>query len=317
MSAKGGHEVSRAVEHGVDIYTLRAGEARARVAPAWGANLFCWSDGAAILEPVPLDEVARKPTSYGIPLLLPFPNRVAGGAFTFAGRRYEVDPPRHGFVRARPWAVQDCGASDDGGAWIRCAIDTADFPELAAQYPSTLRAVVSHRLRDRTLNLHVDATNTGDQVMPFGFGIHPYFRRPDRGTLEVPAARRWQLADSLPTGERVEVDPATDLREPRPVSDLQLDDIYTDLATGDDGRVRCVLADPDAGQRTVIEADGAMFPHSVIYRAPAPRSAICIEPYTCPTDAFNLATRGVEAHIIELAAAETIELDIWIRVESI
>jgi aldose 1-epimerase len=78
-----------------------------------------------------------------------------------------------------------------------------------------------------------------------------------------------------------------------------------------------VLADPDAGQRTVIEADGAMFPHSVIYTAPAPRSAICIEPYTCPTDAFNLATRGVEAHIIELAAAETIELDIWIRVESI
>jgi galactose mutarotase-like enzyme len=188
MSAKGGHEVSRAVEHGVDIYTLRAGEARARVAPAWGANLFCWSDGAAILEPVPLDEVARKPTSYGIPLLLPFPNRVAGGAFTFAGRRYEVDPPRHGFVRARPWAVQDCGASDDGGAWIRCAIDTADFPELAAQYPSTLRAVVSHRLRDRTLNLHVDATNTGDQVMPFGFGIHPYFRR--RGAGSSPTACR-------------------------------------------------------------------------------------------------------------------------------
>lgn len=308
------HEISRDHEHGVVIYTLRAGASRARLAPAWGANLFALEDGVAILEPMPLADVAKKPTSYGIPLLLPFPNRIGGGGFEYAGQRFEVDPPRHGFVRSRPWQVAGSGASDADGAWVTCEIDAADFPEILEQFPSPFRAAATYRLREHRLDLQVAVTNSGDQVMPFGFGIHPYFRRPERGTLAVPANRCWELDDSLPTGELVPVDAARDLRQPRDVSELDLDDIYTDLVSDDDGRVRCTLADSDAGVAVVVEADRALFPHSVVYTAPAPRAAICIEPYTCPTDAFNLAARGVPANLIELAAAETIELELTIRV---
>lgn len=310
-------DVTRDTEHGVELFTLREGDARARVAPAWGANLIAWRDRAEILEPVPLAEIAKKPTSYGIPLLLPFPNRIRDGRFDYGGVRYQVDPPRHGFARSRPWAVAETGASAGDGASITCAFDAADHPEVLAQFPSAFRAQITHRLRDRALALELSVENSGDKAMPFGFGIHPYFRRPARGTLTVPARRRWALADSLPTGETEQVGGAGDLREPRAVSELELDDIYTDLIAGPDGRARCVLADHDAGLGVVVEADAARFPHSVIYTAPAPRAAICIEPYTCPTDAFNLAARGVEAGVVDLAPGAAIDLEIVIRVEDL
>jgi aldose 1-epimerase len=304
-----------AAEHDVEIFTLRAGGGEARIAPAWGANLFSWTDGdVAILEPVPLADIAARPTSYGIPLLLPFPNRMSGGGFEYGGRRFEVDPPRHGFVRSRPWRMVDAGVTATT-AWISCEFDARHHSEVLAQFPSPFRVQLTVRLGDGALDLQVAVTNVGDQVMPFGFGIHPYFRRPANGTLVVPASRCWQLADSLPTGEQVEVDADTDLRAPRDLSELELDHIYTGLAAGADGRARCVLADLDTGLSVLVEADAALFPHSVIYTAPSPREAICIEPYTCPTDAFNLAARGVPANVIELAAAETIELDLGIRVE--
>ncbi|MCI0725063.1 MAG: hypothetical protein L0338_39775, partial [Acidobacteria bacterium] len=38
---------------------------------------------------------------------------------------------------------------------------------------------------------------------------------------------------------------------------------------------------------------------------PAPRQAICIEPYTCPTDGFNLHHRGVESNLLLLPSGET------------
>lgn len=315
MSERPGYDITCDAEHGVDIYTLREGDARARIAPVWGANLFAWHDREAVLEPIALADIAAKPTSYGIPLLLPFPNRVRDGRFDYGGRQFEVDPPRHGFVRSRPWTVAGTGASAEDGAWIRCEFDAADHSDVLAQFPLPFRARVTHRLRGRGVSLELEVTNTGDQAMPVGFGIHPYFRRPARGTLVVPARRRWQLDDSLPTGELVDVEDTNDLREPRDTSALDLDDIYTDLTAGPDGRARCVLEDSDAGLRTIVEANAARFPHSVIYTAPAPRRAICIEPYTCPTDAFNLASRGVDAGVIDLAPAESIDLVISIRVE--
>lgn len=148
--------------------------------------------------------------------------------------------------------------------------------------------------------------------MPLGFGIHPYFRCPEQGVIRVPAQKRWELTDSLPTGKLLEVEGHYDLRRPRDLTGLALDDIFTDLIADSDGLVRCILDDRSRGIQTVVEFDPKQFPDVVVYTPPAPRRAICIEPYTCPTDGFNLHHRGVDSHLIVLRPDETISFKVRI-----
>ena len=289
---------------GVEVFALRAADgAAAEIAPGFGCNCFAFGTDLPVLEPVEFAEFRQKPTSYGIPILFPFPNRIRDGRFTFQGRTFEVNPPRHGFVRDKAWRVVEHGASDEAGAWLTARFDARDYAEqVLTQFPFPFQLEVTYRLRGGTLEMATVARNTGDAAMPAGFGIHPYFRRPARGTLTVPADKRWELADSLPTGRLLDVAGAFDLRRAADVNELQLDDIYTGVAADADGQTRCVLTDADAGRQTVVEFDARQFPHVVVYTPPAPRRAICVEPNTCPTDAFNLQARGVESNLIVLGA---------------
>lgn len=315
-SATVSNNVTTSTESGVQVVTLRSGDARASVVPAWGGNCVDWRGGRPYLEDLPLSDIAAKPTSFGIPILIPFPNRLRNSAFDFGGERFEVTPNRHGFVRDKAWKLVDSGAGDDG-AWVTCEIDARDHAEaILSQFPFPFRIRATYRLDGASLAMHTAVDNLGERPMPLGFGTHPYFHKPSRGTLEVPANQRWELSDSLPTGDRVEVSGAYDLREPRNLDELSLDDIYTDLIPDEDGRVRCAISDDEHGIRTIIEIDPAQFPHIVVYTPGAPRAAICVEPYTCPTDAFNLDARGIAADTITVAPGETRDFDIWMRVES-
>ena len=311
-----GYSVTTEKRGGVEIYSLkRGGESLAEIAPQWGNNcfLFHWR-GAPILEAVPFETLAQKPTSYGIPILFPYPNRIRDGRFSFQGKSYTLDPPRHGFVRDKPWTVVGSGASDAEGAWLSCRFDARDYPEkILAQYPFPFVIEVTYRLKDNALVMETRASNKGSADIPTGLGTHAYFTRPAKGTVTVPARRIWKLADSLPPGERIDLDAAHDLRKPADVSKLELDDVYTEVDADKDGRARCHLVDQGKKLTTTVEFSPREFPEVVVYTAPLPRMAICIEPYTCTTDAFNLAGKGVDPGSITLPAGKSQSWTMWIR----
>ena len=227
----------------------------AEIAPALGNNCFSFVTDLPVLEPVAFADFIAKPTSYGIPIMVPFPNRIRDGRFRFGGAEYAIDPPRHGMVRDKTWTLVETGASD-GGAWVTARIDAGDFPdEILSQFPFRFVADVTYGLTDRTLDMVTVVTNRGDSTMPLGFGIHPYFRRPERGTVMVPACSRWELEESIPTGAVVEVDQFYDLRGGRSTVGLELDDVYSELTPDDEGLVRCTIIDLDVGSRTIVEFD--------------------------------------------------------------
>lgn len=299
---------------GAEIFTLRqSAGVYAQVAPAWGNNCFAFQAGEPVLETIAFEEFSRKPGSYGIPILFPFPNRIKDGEFTFRGNTYTVDPPRHGFVRDKAWTVEDAGASAEEGAWIKASIDADLYPdEILAQFPFPFRLEVTYNLKDNCLAMDTLVKNTGSGDLPFGFGIHPYFRLPEQGSIQVPARKRWELEDFLPTGRLLDAEGQYDLREPKDLSALSLDDIYTDVITDERGWARCALDDLQNGLQTLVEFDSKEFPHVVAYTAPAPRRAVCIEPYTCPTDVFNLDSRGIESNLLVLAPDESASFRILI-----
>lgn len=312
MSGKYG--IKSEIRQGVEVFSLVENQrALAQVAPSLGNNCFSFKVGEPVLEPVDFEEFASRPTSFGLPILFPFPNRIRDGQFEFGGKHYKVDPPRHGFVRDKPWRVSDQGADEDNGAWITSSIDATDYPDkILRQFPFPFHLEVTYRLFDSALIMETVIKNTGDEDMPAGFGIHPYFRKPQQGTIQVPARKRWELADSLPTGSLLDVEGDYDLRNPKDLAGLELDDIFTDVIFTTENKTQCILADTQRKIQTVVEFDARHFPNIVIYTPPAPRRAICMEPNTCPTDGFNLHSRGIDSNIIILHPGEKIDFIISI-----
>jgi aldose 1-epimerase len=308
------YQIERAICSTVEVFSLREGDrASAQVACELGNNCFSFRVREPVLEMVSFEEFLERPTSYGIPLLFPFPNRLRDGRFRFRGQSYSINPPRHGLVRDKAWKVLEAGASNQQGAWVRSAIDASDYPDqMLRQFPFPFRLEVTWRLKDGRLEMEAVAQNTGQEDMPAGFGIHPYFRRPVRGRLLVPAHKRWELVDSLPTGNLLDVEGSYDLRNGADIAGLQLDDIFTDVIADSDDIARCRLDDLENLLRTEIEFKASEFPDVVVYTPPAPRAALCLEPNTCPTDAFNLHDRGIASNVIVLGAGHQVRFKISI-----
>jgi aldose 1-epimerase len=307
----------------IETYVLRdkATKAEARIATNLGNN--CYSFGIPVngewidlIDPPPdLETLKNEPTRYGNPILFPFPNRIRGGKFSFAGTEYTFDKAPetpnsiHGLLLNQPYQVVDSRNGVESintaeGASIVCYLNSREFPEIMRQYPLPFEIRITHTLKATTLTLDIHIRNTGDNNMPMGFGIHPYFRVPlsskssvERCLITVPASKRWELEELLPTGEISNLEEDADFRSGKPLAGKQFDDVLTGVILSDDVS-RCVIDDQDAAVRMTLESD-AQFRELVVYTPPG-RPSICFEPYTCPTDAINLEARGIDAGVIVL-----------------
>jgi aldose 1-epimerase len=298
---------------GVEIAVLRDEETGAvvRVAPALGNTCVGWriGDWRVLDEPPDEEQLRARASSYGIPILFPWPNRLRGGRFKFEGREYRVPPNpgaahvNHGLVRDRPWQVKLARASDES-AVIWSEIRSQDFPELAEVYPSAFALQVSYWLRQGRLEIEARVENVGKAALPFGFGLHPYFTLPlgpgsrrQSCELRVPAEEVWELKDHLPTGQRRPVAGRDDLRRFRALGQ----EVYDDLFHLGAERFRASVRDPNVGRQIDLDAPGT-FGECVVF-APSHRDVVALEPYTCITDALNLT--GVPTGLQVLAPGDS------------
>jgi len=252
------------------------------------------------------------PTRSGVPLLFPFPNRIRGGRFRANGKEYQLplnDSTKqnaiHGFAPRRPWRVTGHGA-DDTGAWLRGEFRASlDAPDTLGLWPSDYSLTADLRLGALHLRYDFDVANLGSEPLPFGLGMHPYFRFPycgpdenvARWRLHAPAKSVWLLEDSLPTGQKWPAQGELNWNELRAIGDAAPDTVYTDLGevhAASGGLLgRAELRHTDFGGALSVWCSPE-FRESVLF-TPVHRKAVCVEPYTCATDAANLAERGVDA----------------------
>ncbi len=246
-----------------------------------------------------------KPSRYGIPILFPFPNRIRGGRFTWEGREYviPVESGRHdamgnaihGFCLDRPWRVTSQGERFAVGQFQL----SVDAPERRGMWPTDFILEFRYEVRGNALRCDIRIENPDKVPLPWGLGTHPYFRlpldetsQPERCMMQVPASREWVLIDGVPTGEIKEVSPEKDLRSGEYFDVLKLDDVLTDVEILD-GASTYAIFDEAAGLQ-VVHRSGSEFRECVVFTPPN-RPCVCMEPYTCATDAINLQARGVDA----------------------
>ena len=112
----------------------------------------------------------------------------------------------------------------------------------------------------------------------------------------------WELNECLPSG-RIQLAPAgANLSASPEFSGLRLDDVYTKIATNH-GIVICRIADPAA--KLILEQRFPEEFREIVAFTPPWASAICLEPYTCLTNAINLQQQNIDAGLRILPSGES------------
>lgn len=271
-------------------------------------------------------ETGQRASGNGIPILFPFPNRIREGKFQWNGKAYHIPESAvsynngnviHGFCLDRPWRLIDSGDQYAVGQFQL----SLDAPDCQDYWPADFIIEIRYSLNGANLRADIQIKNPDSQPLPWGFGTHPYFKLPF-GTdsqagyclVTLDAAEQWELDACMPTGQRVPVPADKDLREGVEFSKLSLDDVYTGLSS-DSPILDCDLVDEQAGIQ-LTQRYNSDFREVVMFTPPG-REAICLEPYTCVTDAINLQQQDIDAGLQILPPGETKDLFIEIEVGEI
>ncbi len=246
--------------------------------------------GRPVLEPYPLEQLCDG--AHGAPLI-PRPNRLAGGRYSFGGEEHqlpltepELGNAIHGLLRWRPWTA----AEHDGE---RVVMGARLLP--VPGYPFALEVTIEYRLGQDGLAVTTRAHNIGAGECPFGAGQHPYVS-PGEGpiddcTLEIPVATRL-LNDEhqIPLGSEPVEGTEYDFRRPRRLGDQRIDDAFTDLERDDEGRALARMTSPD-GSAVELWVDRS-YPFLEVFTGdtltpPRRRRGLGVEPMSCAPNAFN------------------------------
>ncbi|MCA9074269.1 MAG: aldose 1-epimerase [Planctomycetaceae bacterium] len=275
------------------------------------ATDFCFVDGST------------SPSHDGIPILFPFPNRIRDGRYSWDGREYQLPLTEghphmlHGFVLDRAWRVVEQGDSFVKGQF-QLSVDAPDRLEL---WPCDFILEVTYTIAGASLTMDVTVQNPDDKPLPWGFGTHSYFKLPlgegsrvESCLVQTPAHQEWVLDECMPTGERRNVSENADLREGVSLAGRKLDDVLTDLRSDAD-MIDTIVTDPQAGLR-MVQSFPKDFRELVVFTPPW-TDAVCMEPYTCVTDAINLQPQGIDAGWRTLDPGDSFTTQIVIRVERV
>ncbi|GAB4162473.1 MAG: aldose 1-epimerase [Planctomycetaceae bacterium] len=247
---------------------------------------------------------SERPSGHGTPILFPFPNRIRDGRMTWEGREYHLPESSvpydntgnaiHGFCLDRPWRVANQTENSLTGEF-QLSVDAPDRLEF---WPADFLLQFTYRVKGAALIAEVNITNPDHKPLPWGFGTHAYFKlplspdsQPENCLIEVPVSKQWELIDCLPTGEISTIPANKNLQEGLRFGEVQLDDVFTGLPV--DSQVHETLIYDEAAGLQLSQRFGSEYREVVVFTPPG-RNAVCIEPYTCVTDAINLQKAGIE-----------------------
>ena len=241
-------------------------------------------DGVDVVEPYGLSEQ----TPYGSgTVLVPWPNRVAGGQWTLDGepQQLEITEPAfnnalHGLLMMTLFRLVEQSPS---------AVTLAATVQPQTGYPFLLETTVRYELLDDGLTVTHTIRNLSTRSAPVAVGTHPYLRIGDVPTddlvLRLAAGSRFEVDENfIPTAEV----PIAGFDGGR-LRDLELNDAFGGVPFTDGIAVHSITA-PD-GRRVELWQD-VNFDYVQVYTcrvfpsAGSVRFAVAIEPMTAPPNAL-------------------------------
>lgn len=279
----------------VPAVILQSGQLRAEVMPAVGAGLarLDWIGGGAnhALFRNFTAGIPPAPSQFACFPLVPWSNRISPGGFTFEGRGHhpavnrEGEPcPVHGEGFQMAWDV-----ASQSGDHVELILDRRSGS------PFSYVATLGYALSGTSLKVGLSVRNEGNDPMPFGLGLHPWFVREPGVTLQAAATSVWQRGDlGLPSAQ-APLPAAWDFNTARSLPPALVDNAFT----GWDGVARIVWP---SGMALDIAADMQYY---ILY-APAGRDVFCFEPVDHAINAHNLPGGAAHNGLTVLATGQTL-----------
>ncbi len=239
----------------------------------------------------PQDAEKNLETSFKGSNLLPFPNRIADGKYSFHDQLFhfpinfhQENNAIHGLLFNQELKVID---QEDGE--IGCMLILEYQAEESEGYPFKYHFKINYRLsEDRGFECKVKFTNLMDQSIPVGHGWHPYFRLGENAIdnllLQFPAKDILKVDKrSIPTGE---LEPYNKFNQISIIGNTVLDNCF--LLKDENQYAEIIIMDKskDFGYKIWQETGKYKYNYLQVYTPPH-RKSIAIEPMTCAPDAFN------------------------------
>lgn len=267
--------------------TLVTPQLRLDFAPALGGAItrFDWHGNGDAATPVfrraTSLQAQADPNALACYPLLPYSNRIGGGAFTFGGRQIAVpcnraaEPlPIHGDGWLQPWQLVEHDATS--------ATLTLDR---RCGKPHAYRAALTYTLLGATLVVSLSVENAGGEAMPFGLGLHPFLPRDGETHLSAAAAGLWLSGDDWLPVRHVSVPAAWQFGVAYPLPGVLVNHAFT----GWSGHAAVVW--PKRRLSLTISGNADYY---VLYTPPG-EDFFCFEPVDHPINAVNLPG-GPDAH---------------------
>jgi len=228
--------------------------------------------------------------------LIPWSNRIGGGALVWGGQHYQLrldDEPGHtaihGVVRDYPWSVVSADAQQ-----VQLEFDSRG--RVGINWPWSFTAQVTYRLAGPRFVVTTELTNVDQAAFPAGLGHHPYFNRrltgqpSDEVQLELPCTKSFALTEYLATGPAEPVADHLNFLQPRGFGQSPALD---DCLTGRDQTKPARLTYPHSGVVIELEAD-PLFECYVLYVPQGETDFFALEPVSHANNGLALLAAGVD-----------------------
>lgn len=271
---------------------LKTNKSQVQIFPSLGAvlgdlQLFNGNNSISILDSYESVNDTNAKAGYKSHFLLPFPNRMKDGKYTFDGKDYQfpvndttTNNNLHGFLETIPMEIIHEEATDN-----HAFVELKGRFEGLEYYPFPFDFYVKYTLTNSELIIQTKIKNTGKTAMPIGFGWHPYFRldtkKVDDLKMQFPDC---QIIESdnrmMPTGRTNEYPNFVTLTK---IGNTSLDNCFI-LNNSDKEKATITLKSESTTLKIWQQTN--TFPYFQVY-TPEHRQSIAIEPMTCNVDAFN------------------------------
>jgi aldose 1-epimerase len=223
--------------------------------------------------------------------LLPFPNRIENGIYSFNGQNYQLEinyknegNAIHGLIYDKPFELIHSESSETFAEIVLAY----QYDARLSGFPFKYKVEMVYRLEvNKGLICKTNVLNTDNKPMPFGDGWHPFFsfnKSIDDLYLKFSAEELILVDDRLiPTGEFKKFDQYNSLA---PIKNAEFDTCF--LLSQRSKEHTTEIYDPETNARISIwqETGPRKYNYLQIY-TPLQRKSIAIEPMTCNVNAFN------------------------------
>jgi aldose 1-epimerase len=240
-----------------------------------------------IIDGIGPDEIIAGNVEYKSTKLIPFPNRVESGRYTFNGISYQLPinldkHAIHGLIFNNGLEVIRINTNNQHAS-IKLKYD---YDSNISGYPFKIRVLVNYSLlRGRGFVCNTSITNIDCVPIPVGDGWHPYFKtkgKIDKLQIRIPSKFRVQDAGLIPTGKLIPEEYPNAVT----IGNKQYDTGFA--LEKKEGRASTEIYDPELNLKMVIwqETGKQKYNYLQIYTPPH-RNSIAVEPMSCATNAFN------------------------------